>query len=448
VYAHIVAPRAYACPSAVVYSSLFEKLLSDELTEFSYNAQLSGLHYRVANVSTGLRLSVSGYSHKLPVLLSKVLSRMASAELAPERFEVQRDVAVRDYMNFFKEQPYQHAVYQSNVLLEQTKWHILSYLEAATSADLSLHGLREFAASLLRRVKIRLFTHGNLAPQTAEALAADALQALGSSALPPSEVPELRLLRLPCESEVWLRQHADVLSPLQRKHCNPNDTNSAVEVYLQLGEDARPTTMLVELLAQVIHKPAEQQLRTVEQLGYIVWCTVRYDVGVVGLRIIIQSSTHSPDALDARIEAFLDGVPELIDDLSEESFADYRQALLDIKEEKDHRLSEEFSRYWREVFPYGTYDFERDARDAEVVKTLTKQQLTQLWSTHFARESPQRRKLSSQVFAAQHELPPAQQQPANVRCVDGVEALLAFKRTLEAYPPPRPHDERTGAEDG
>ena len=39
---------------------------------------------------------------------------------------------------------------------------------------------------------------------------------------------------------------------------------------------------------QVLHKRAENQLRTVEQLGYIVWCTVRYDSGVVGLRFIIQ----------------------------------------------------------------------------------------------------------------------------------------------------------------
>lgn len=57
------------------------------------------------------------------------------------------------------------------------------------------------------------------------------------------------------------------------------------------------------LQPQVLHKKAENQLRTVEQLGYIVWCTVRYDSGVVGLRFIIQSSTHDAAALDARIEA-------------------------------------------------------------------------------------------------------------------------------------------------
>ena len=58
---------------------------------------------------------------------------------------------------------------------------------------------------------------------------------------------------------------------------------------------------------------------------------------------------------------------------------------------------------------------------------------------------PQRRKLSSQVFAAQHALPPP---PAGVRCLDGREAVLAFKRTMHAFPPPcaPPEDEMPVAE--
>ena len=74
---------------------LFTKLISDELTEFSYDAECAGLHYRypypypltlplpltrcaglhyrVYNSAVGLNLMLAGYSHKLPVLLTKVL---------------------------------------------------------------------------------------------------------------------------------------------------------------------------------------------------------------------------------------------------------------------------------------------------------------------------------------------------------------------------------------
>ena len=78
-----------------------------------------------------------------------------------------------------------------------------------------------------------------------------------------------------------LRQHASLVEPLHREHANPDDTNSAVEVYLQVGRDVRPRSMLLELAAQVINKPCYHQLRTTEQLGYIVFSGLRCDLGVV-----------------------------------------------------------------------------------------------------------------------------------------------------------------------
>ena len=52
-----------------------------------------------------------------------------------------------------------------------------------------------------------------------------------------------------------LRQHASLVEPLHREHANPDDTNSAVEVYLQVGRDVRPRSMLLELAAQVSDLP-------------------------------------------------------------------------------------------------------------------------------------------------------------------------------------------------
>ena len=45
-----------------------------------------------------LRLILSGYNHKLPVLLSKVLAKLAHADLTAERFVV-KDIVAREYAN-------------------------------------------------------------------------------------------------------------------------------------------------------------------------------------------------------------------------------------------------------------------------------------------------------------------------------------------------------------
>ena len=63
-----------------------------------------------------------------------------------------------------------------------------------------------------------------------------------------------------------LRSHPSTAPPLQKQHSNADESNSAVEVYLQVGIDERPRTMVLELVAQALTKPAYHQLRTVEQL--------------------------------------------------------------------------------------------------------------------------------------------------------------------------------------
>ena len=100
-------------------------------------ADVAGLHYRVYNSAVGLNCMLAGYSHKLSVLLSKVLGKMGAAELSAERFVVQKDIVAREYANFFKEQPYQHAMYNASQLLELTKWHILEYLEFTQAGGLT-----------------------------------------------------------------------------------------------------------------------------------------------------------------------------------------------------------------------------------------------------------------------------------------------------------------------
>ena len=123
---------------------------------------------------------------------------------------------------------------------------------------------------------------------------------------------------------------------------------------------------------------------------------------------------------------------KLREEMAEAEFDNHRQALIDAKLESDKKLRQESSRYWAEI-PLGTLDFERAQTDAEVLRRCTKAQLAAFWAEHLQAGAAQRRKLSSQVFAAQHALPPP---PAGVRCLEGREAVLAFKREMCAFPPP------------
>ena len=435
VYIDLLAPAAYHSPPAAVLTRIFSKQLADELTEFSYHAECAGLHYSVYNCSTGLRLILSGYNHKLPVLLSKVLAKLAHADLTAERFVVQKDIVAREYANFWKEQPYQHAMYAASHLLELSRWYIGDYLEYTQSAALTHEAYVSFVRTqLLEMVHLQALCHGNVGAADARTWFADALAALPAAARPlrPSQRPAHRALELPEGSEVVLRSHPSTAPPLQKQHSNADESNSAVEVYLQVGIDERPRTMVLELVAQALTKPAYHQLRTVEQLGYIVFSGVRHDLGVVGFRVLVQSSEKDAAELDARIECFLGTVGALLDAMGDDEFGNHKKALIDLKLEKDKKLRQESGRYWSEI-PLGTYDFERSELDAEALKAITKADVRAFWDEHLAPGAPRRRRLSSQVFASRHALPPP---PAGARCLETPAAVVAYKRTRPAYPAP------------
>ena len=101
----IVVPAVYASPDASSLTRLFFRLVNDELTEFTYPADCAGLGYSLSLSTSGLRLTVAGYNHKLPTLLTSVLGRLANPTLDQERFAIQRDLQLKEHNNFFKGQP-------------------------------------------------------------------------------------------------------------------------------------------------------------------------------------------------------------------------------------------------------------------------------------------------------------------------------------------------------
>jgi insulysin len=61
------------------------------------------------------QIHAAGYNHKLPVLLDLLLDRLASFDVLPERFSVVAEALVKEYANVKYQQPYQWALYRSEV---------------------------------------------------------------------------------------------------------------------------------------------------------------------------------------------------------------------------------------------------------------------------------------------------------------------------------------------
>ena len=81
----------------------------------------------------------------------------------------------------------------------------------------------------------------------------------------------------------------------------------AIAIYLQCFQQTLENNALIELFDYLVNEPCFYQLRTTEQLGYVVSTAVSRAFDVQGFQILVQS-TYELDYVNRRIELFLDSI--------------------------------------------------------------------------------------------------------------------------------------------
>lgn len=150
-----------------------------------------------------------------------------------------------------------------------------------------------------------------------------------------------------------------------------------------MHSDSIKKEALLSFLVQMMTDKAFDQLRTKEQLGYIVFTGIKKVGQHFGLHLVVQSNHKGPDFLDERVEVFLasfhrelsgstvDGVElkdqQVLNDdqkveassfISDDMLLSYRQATIEKLLEKPKNLSEESQQLMDEIRS-NTYLFNR-----------------------------------------------------------------------------------------
>lgn len=155
--------------------------------------------------------------------------------------------------------------------------------------------------------------------------------------------------------------------------------------------------MLLELFVHIISEPCFNILRTKEQLGYIVFSGVRRSNGTQGLRVIVQSDKH-PSFVDQRVEAFIESMDDYIACLSDEEFANHKEALAAQRLERPKQMSAQSAIYWAEITSQ-QYNFDRANIEVAFLRTLTKEDIMRFYNELICVDAPHRHKLAVHVIS-------------------------------------------------
>ncbi|EOA29315.1 hypothetical protein CARUB_v10025596mg [Capsella rubella] len=419
-------PLAVTSPDAVVLSNMFVWLLTDYLNEYACYARIAGLRYGISLSDNGFELYLSGFNHKLRILLEAVIQKIAKFGVKPDRFLVIKETITKAYRNHKFWQPYHQAMSYCSIILQEHSWPWTEELD--TLSHLEAEDLAKFVPMLLSRTFVECYIAGNVDKNEAESMVKHIEDVLFNEPKPicrplfPSQFLTNRVVELSTCMKYFYHQEGS----------NPSDENSALVHYIQVHQDEFSMNIKLQIFELIAKQATFHQLRSVEQLGYITSLSQRNDSGVYGLHFIIQSSVKGPGHIDSRVESLLKDLESKLYNMSNEEFKSNVTTLIDMKLEKHKNLSEESWFYWGEIQD-GTLKFNRKDAEVAALRELKKEELIDFFDEYVKVDAPKKKSLSVCVYGNQHSKEMASDKDKVVSPSIEIEDIIGFRNSQHLY---------------
>ena len=332
-FVSIRSPISRLTAEAAILTDLYTELVVDQLSEFSYPAQLAGLNYELYDHRRGFSLKISGYTDKQDFLLEKIAQALNSPEVNPERFDQLRIDLIRRLRNFSHEPPYTQGLSDLRRLLLENAWW--PEQQIAIAQNLTHTQLINHIPNLLAKLEVVGLAHGSYSQEEARVLA----ETVNNELIQTRDFVSVRhtdAVRIK-NGETYYRtlniDHPDFLTILYAQGRT-----------MSIDERAR-----FYLTGQILNTPFYQQLRTEQQMGYLVFCGAIDIMEVPGFVLVVQSPDKSPDDIEAAIFQFLEDFEKSMDNMGELEFIEHRNSLVKDIMRHEEKLSDRSNRYWTEI---------------------------------------------------------------------------------------------------
>lgn len=321
--------------------ALYVRMVEESLNAFTYPATLAGLHFSLSANTRGLDIQLGGYSEKQTLLLKKIVAQLNDFDALQPEFERIKAQVMRGWRNAQKRPPYNQLFSELSVVMFAPQWsrdQKLAALEQVSVAD-----MKAFVENLFEGGTARVLVYGNFQASDGQEVATVIEQLL---------TPQTQN-RLAKAQVVKLDNAADW------RWLTVDHPDQALVGYLQGRDDSLAEQARTMLLQQVLSADFFNQLRTQQQLGYIVFATPVAYKNVPGTAFVVQSPQASIVDIHTSMATFL----AQFKIGSEQDLEQHKQALLVDLLQEPKNLSEQAGLYWDDILKEH-WDFDR--RDAMV----------------------------------------------------------------------------------
>lgn len=367
--------RDLASADSAALLRLYELCLSDALEPAIGDAALAGIEYSASASLEGLTLNITGFGDSPVRFATYVAGQLRSFSITPARFESLKEVALRGLRSYSQTEAYQLARDRRDAFIRESLF--LPDELVARTATATWPDVQAFAAKFLARGKLEAVVHGHLAPDDAVTAVRTVADRIGAAPAPAAEL---------------LRRRHLVIAPGENIVDTGliNGVNAAFVRDYQLPDDSPVTRATALVVANFFGEPFYTELRTKQQLGYIVGSSAVASLRQRYFTFIVQSSGYAPDELQQRAETFIATLPAALAAVTDAQWATLIAGARSTLSEKPKSISEKAALFFANAF---NYDGDWDRREATLaaLNGLTKEQAVAFLTAALDPEKSRRR---------------------------------------------------------
>lgn len=348
-------PRDLATPRNAALLRLYEASVREALNETTYVAAEAGQRFVFSASPDGVLLVAEGWDEASGRLLDAVLPSLVDFHLPEARFADLKERLQRELQAFERADAHVSVRETRRALVREfhpTPAQLLPLLQPLTLAD-----VRAFARQLYTRGRLEALAYGNLGPDEAAAAVRRLATRLGTQALPPAQLLRTRQLVAPAGAELRTRDQLQV-------------NNSVLRREVLLGDNGPEARAVAQLVAAAISDPFYSEMRTRQQLGYIVQASAFEDERQTLALFIVQSAEYGADELEQRADAFIRTLPQQLRALPPEAWATLVAGVRARLAERDKSIAERAQRLFVLAYERGA-DWSRRADTLAALEGLT-----------------------------------------------------------------------------
>ena len=330
-------PRTLGTLENSVLLQFYAACVSEALNETNYTASTAGLAFSLNASIEGVYLSIDGYNESAATLLDQATGSLIDFKISEERFAALKDAIVRGLANFPKGEAWQVLLESRRAAMREFYFRPQEQLPVAQK--LTLADIRAFAKKLYARGRIEALIHGNISATDAIASARKVAATLKSKPIADNEVLRRRLLVQPAKESLLASEKFEV-------------NNSAFRQEFVIPGNSAETRAATLILSNFIGEPFYSELRTHQQLGYIVQASAGEDENTFFSYFIVQSGEHPADELQTKAEAFIKQLPDLFGKVTDKDWEDLVAGALAALQEEDKTIAERAGRLFKLAYDY------------------------------------------------------------------------------------------------